>query len=99
MGGYNTTMNILATGVRALVWPFVQNREQRLRAQRLEKRGALTLLNDEDLRPVRLAGLMDEKLAASPPPPVELNLDGALNTARWIEKIALGTDKPNLTAP
>jgi len=86
MGGYNTTMNILVTGVRALVWPFAQNREQRLRAERLEKLDALTLLADEDLHPSRLAARMDAKLAAPAPPPVGLNLDGAANTARWIEQ-------------
>ena len=51
MGGYNTTMNILATGVPALVWPFPQNREQRLRAGRLAKEGILKVIEDEDLRP------------------------------------------------
>ena len=33
MAGYNTTMNILATGVPALVWPFAANREQERRAK------------------------------------------------------------------
>ncbi len=86
MGGYNTTMNILATGVPALVWPFAQNREQRLRAGRLAKEGCLTVLEDEDLHPRRLAGLMDSILAAQSSRPVKFDLDGAANTARWIGK-------------
>jgi predicted glycosyltransferase len=84
MGGYNTTMNILATGVPALVWPFAQNREQRLRAGRLAKEGLLQVLEDEDLQPQRLADLMDSILAAPNPRPVELDLNGAENSAKWI---------------
>lgn len=86
MGGYNTTMNILATGVPALVWPFPQNREQRIRAGRLAKEGVLTVIEGEDLRPDRLAGLMDQMLASARRVPVDLNLDGAANTAKWIGK-------------
>ena len=44
MGGYNTTMNILTTGVPALLWPFSQNREQLLRARRLAERELLTVI-------------------------------------------------------
>ena len=84
MGGYNTTMNILATGVTALVWPFAQNREQRLRSGRLAKAGLLKVLEDDDLHPERLAGFMDEMLAAPNCRSGNFNLDGAFNTAKWI---------------
>jgi predicted glycosyltransferase len=87
MGGYNTTMNILASGVPALVWPFPQNREQRLRAGRLAKEGVLRVIEGEDLRPDRLAELMDEMLASRGCLPGKFDLDGAVNTARWIGKI------------
>ena len=85
MGGYNTTMNILASGVPALVWPFGQNREQRLRAGRLADLGALRVLKDEDLDPDRLAGIMDQWICRSTQPAVHINLNGAANTAKWIE--------------
>jgi predicted glycosyltransferase len=85
MGGYNTTMNILASGVPALVWPFGQNREQRLRAGRLADLGALRVLEDADLRPDRLAGIMDQWISRSTRPAVNINLNGAANTAKWIE--------------
>ena len=88
MGGYNTTMNILASGVPALVWPFGQNREQRLRANRLADLGALRVLADEDLRPDRLAAIMDRWMSRSTRPTVNINLDGAANTAKWIENRA-----------
>jgi predicted glycosyltransferase len=85
MGGYNTTMNILATGVPALVWPFPQNREQRLRAERLANQGILNVIEDEDLHPDRLAVIMDQRLSKPTRPNVNINLNGAENTAKWIE--------------
>ena len=85
MGGYNTTMNILVTGVPALIWPFQQNREQRLRAERIADRGLVTVLQDGDLQPDRLAAVMDEKLSQSTRPVVNLDLDGAAKTAAFIE--------------
>jgi len=86
MGGYNTTMNILASGAPALVWPFGQNREQRLRAGRLAGLGVLRMLENEDLDPDRLAAIMDDWMSRSRRPAVNINLNGAANTARWIEK-------------
>ena len=88
MGGYNTTMNLLATEVPALVWPFPQNREQRLRAERLAKKGVLKIIEDENLRPDRLAGLMDQMLTLPNHSPGKFDLDGAVNTAKWIGTIA-----------
>ncbi len=88
MGGYNTTMNILATGVPALVWPFSQNREQRLRAGRLAQKGILKVLKEADLRPDRLADLMDQMLKASNRLAGEFDLDGAANTVKWIEVLS-----------
>ena len=90
MGGYNTTMNILASGVPALVWPFGQNREQRLRAERLAALGAVRVLEDEDLRPVRLAAIMDRWIYRPTRSSIKINLDGAANTAKWIEKAIKG---------
>ena len=85
MGGYNTTMNILATRVPALLWPFSQNREQRLRAERLADRGLLTVLKDEDLQPEHLTAMMDQKLTQPTRPDVMIDLNGAANTATCIE--------------
>ncbi len=96
MGGYNTTMNILATRVPALLWPFSQNREQRLRAQRLAERGLLTVLQDSDLRPERLAAMMDQELSRSTRPAATINLDGAATTAAcirdWLTEHRVNTD-------
>ena len=86
MAGYNTCMNILATGVPSLVLPFAQNREQRIRAEKLAALGALSLLQESDLEPSRLATLMAEVLNSGiRPVRVPVNLDGARQTARWLE--------------
>jgi predicted glycosyltransferase len=85
MAGYNTTMNLLAARVPALVWPFGQNREQRLRAQRLQALGALQLLADADLQPPRLAALMAPMLTRLERPDPGLDLNGASATAAWVD--------------
>jgi len=85
MAGYNTCMNILAAGIPALVRPFGQNREQRLRAGRLAEWGRFYVLEDFDLEPQRLAIRMDQALSAQGPAPVGIDLDGADTSARWLE--------------
>jgi predicted glycosyltransferase len=85
MAGYNTCMNILAARVPALVWPFSQNREQLLRAERLSDIGALRVLNEADLKPSRLVGIMEHALSQPFKSLVDIDLDGAANTAEWLE--------------
>jgi predicted glycosyltransferase len=85
MAGYMTTMNILAADVPALVWPFAANREQRLRAERLADRGALKLINDQDLNPEDLAGIMGQTLTRADSRKTDIDLDGAAYTAQWLE--------------
>ena len=85
MAGYNTTMNLLAARVPALVWPFAQNREQRMRSERLAARGALRVLADADLDPARLAGLVGRQLTAPRPPAGLVDLGGAAAVAAWVE--------------
>jgi predicted glycosyltransferase len=57
MSGYNTTMNILTTGVKAMILPFTGNedREQTIRAEKLSDLGIVKLLNPRDLQPDYLA--------------------------------------------
>jgi len=85
LAGYNTTMNVLASGVPALVWPFAQNREQSMRAVRLAGMGALGVLAPEDLAPPRLAGLVNGLFKRRGNSPAKaFRLDGAVGTARLI---------------
>ena len=57
MAGYNTTMNVLTSGVRAMALPFTGNddQEQTLRAERLEELGIVRVIRPDDLRPEQLA--------------------------------------------
>ncbi len=89
MAGYNTCMNILAARVPALVWPFGQNREQGMRAQRLADLGALSVLSGADLDPEKLAARMEEALA-SPPGRPDVDLTGAETTARILWRRVCG---------
>jgi predicted glycosyltransferase len=52
MSGYNTTMNVLTTGVRAMILPFTgnQDREQTIRAEKLSDLGIIKLINPNDLQ-------------------------------------------------
>ncbi|OGR28279.1 MAG: glycosyl transferase [Desulfobacterales bacterium RIFOXYA12_FULL_46_15] len=85
MAGYNTCMNIVAAGVPALVLPFAQNREQWERAAKLAGFAPITLLEDQDLEPLRLARRIEAALhrpAGFPGP--KLNMNGAVNTMEWM---------------
>ena len=55
MAGYNTTLNVLTTGVRAMLLPFTGNddQEQTLRSERLEQLGVVRMIRPEDLDPER----------------------------------------------
>jgi predicted glycosyltransferase len=86
LAGYNTTMNLLAAGPPALVWPFAQNREQAVRARRLEALGALGVLTQEDFEPRRLAELASGLLREGRRIPDGMfELDGAARSATIIE--------------
>lgn len=90
MAGYNTCMNILATGVRALVHPFTGNgnQEQTIRARKLEQLGLLGVLDDADFAPERLAQRVDQALAAPASAGARLDLDGVGKTALALEELA-----------
>jgi predicted glycosyltransferase len=82
MAGYNTTMNVLTTGVRALMLPFTGNddQEQTMRVQRLEQLGRVQLLQTEDVTPQRLAQCVQKALLHRPQA-TNFDLDGVQKTA------------------
>ena len=84
MAGYNTCMNLLQAGIPALVYPYKQNREQRLRAEKISTRAPLSVLDDDDLAPNVLAGHMRRQLARRREKPA-INLNGATETVRQLE--------------
>lgn len=79
MGGYNTTMNILAAGCPALIFPFQQNHEQGLRARKLSSCAPIELLTPGDLQPQILAGRMAAMMSCKKIPS-RVRLDGAAVT-------------------
>jgi predicted glycosyltransferase len=85
MAGYNTCMNILAAVVPSLVWPFAQNREQRLRAGRISEMGGMRILEDAELSSDHLADLMSRVLTEGTRPGFPVDLDGAVHTVNWIQ--------------
>ena len=87
MAGYNTCMDILSAGVRALVWPFTEhgNGEQALRARKLEQLGYVSVLDPARLEPDYLAAEIIRCLdLAAPAPVVALDLQGAPRTAELL---------------
>lgn len=90
MAGYNTTMNLLACGTPGLLYPFDQNREQRMRLVALAARGYLDMIGETDLDPVVLAGRMETALARPLPPPGGLRLHGDRDSAALIGGLLAG---------
>ncbi|MCP4116084.1 MAG: glycosyl transferase [Desulfobacteraceae bacterium] len=87
MAGYNTSMNLVAAGTPSLVWPFDQNREQRMRAVALADFADITLLDEESLEPKVLAGIIRERLAGGRKQIRQrLDLGGAGAVLNWIEE-------------
>jgi predicted glycosyltransferase len=86
--GYNTVMDILAAGARALVLPFADGAEseQTLRARLLAERGLLSLA-EPPLEPARLAAAIEATLIRPRPRPGALDLDGAAETARQLARM------------
>jgi predicted glycosyltransferase len=85
MAGYNTCMDILTTRVPALVYPFRQNREQAMRARRLESLGFMEVIDTLD--EAALAAAIQRALdRARPAPVVNPDLSGTEKTALYIEK-------------
>ena len=88
MGGYNTTMNILTTGVRSMMLPFLGNGdlEQTIRSQKLEKLGILKVIRPADLEPRNFANKIVLNLMDTPKP-VKLDLQGVEKTAGFLKSL------------
>lgn len=82
MGGYNTTMNVIAARCPALIYPFRQNHEQRMRAEKMKNYATLNLLSDQDLEPERLAEKMLSMLHGQQASLPSVRLDGVQTSTR-----------------
>ena len=87
--GYNTVLDLISTGVRAVVVPYEgSGDEQPLRARILAERGFFTVVPESELSPSRLAAAMHEALTAPRwPAPPPLDLDGAEQSAKILTKL------------
>jgi len=88
MGGYNTIMNILSTGARALVFPYTANndQEQYIRAVKLCQLGVIDMIHPDALEPPKLATAIRAALRREPAQ-FECNLRGAEESARLLREL------------
>jgi predicted glycosyltransferase len=93
MAGYNTCMNIFAAKTPALIWPFAQNREQGMRAERLAGTGAVEIITDRDLEKNRMAQKIRAALSRNWRFSAHIDLGGALKTAQWFNREIAGHRK------
>ena len=88
MSGYNTTLNVMTTGVRAMILPFKGNndQEQRIRAGKLDSLGVVKMLDESDLQPEIFSQKLIEYLAIEPKK-LEFDFNGVENTAALIKNL------------
>ncbi|MEE8394378.1 MAG: glycosyltransferase [Rhodospirillales bacterium] len=89
-GGYNTVMEVLATGTRSVIVPFSAGgeSEQTLRARLLEERGLVKVLAEEALNPESLAKALDLVIEEPKAAGDGIDLGGAETSARVISALA-----------
>jgi predicted glycosyltransferase len=90
--GYNTLLDIVVSGVRAVVVPYEgTGDEQPLRARLLAARDLLAVVPEADLGPVSLAAAMDAALTRPGfPARAQLDVDGAARAAEILSGLADG---------
>lgn len=88
MAGYNTCMNLISAGVPSLLYPFAQNREQRMRVSAFQEEGIFRLLKETDLEAKVLATAIIRHLQM-PRRAMDVNLNGADTSLELIENTTL----------
>ena len=90
--GYNTVMELIATGVPAVVVPFEGGveTEQRLRADLLAERGRLQVVRETELTVETLGAAMRRAVAADRHVVAGVDLEGAQRTAVILRELASG---------
>ena len=87
LAGYNTCMNLLTARVPALVFPYAKQQEQPIRVEKIKNFIPMKILKDKDIEPGLLSGYIQEMLLETRPSgSIPLNLDGAENTANYLEQ-------------
>lgn len=88
MSGYNTTMNILSTGIKAMMMAFQGNndKEQETRLKKLDSLGRVKMIQPEDLNPEAFALQIVDYLQQDKTE-LPLDLGGVNNTANYIKQL------------
>lgn len=89
--GYNTVMEILDCGARAVVVPFAGGKEteQTLRAHLLAERGRIEVVEEDVLDPGVLASAVDRAARGPAPAAGDIDLDGARQSAELVMRWAV----------
>ncbi len=92
-GGYNTIMEGMHAGARAVVVPYAGGleTEQTLRANLLAKRGVITAIDEGGLSPAAIVDAIDRALATEPAK-AQIRTDGAADSAARIAAWAQSLD-------
>lgn len=90
MSGYNTTMNVLTTGVRAMLLPFTGNddQEQRIRSEKLSQLGVVNVIQPQELTPEVFAQKILHSLQ-SQPSSITFDFDGVAKTATALKALTI----------
>src|SRR6185503_20748429 len=90
--GYNTCLDTVRAGVPALLVPFAKgtDNEQQKRAARLQRLGAVQVLDQEHLHPARLAATIRELMNREMAQP-QFDLDGAKRSTQIIASMVTST--------
>jgi predicted glycosyltransferase len=88
--GYNTMLEVLDAGARAVVVPFAggEEVEQALRATILAERGLIELLAEDALTPETLAAAVERAARLPRPSKAEVNMQGAEKSAELVARWA-----------
>jgi predicted glycosyltransferase len=85
--GYNTCMNLLASGVPSMVWPYRRQQEQPLRLEKISGLIPMQILDRADLDPALLSNGMQRMLdTAGRVVASGIDLDGAAHAAAFLTR-------------
>ena len=89
-GGYNTLMEVLDAGVRAVVVPYAGGleTEQTLRANLLAARGFVEVVGEEELGPESIAAAVSHALAKPPGGLAGVDISGVAATTRALRDLS-----------
>jgi predicted glycosyltransferase len=88
MSGYNTTLNIMTTGVRAMILPFTGNddQEQKMRAEKLDNLGIVKMIQPQELQPEIFAAKIINYLETGKSS-IKFDFNGVENTALMLKNM------------